>query len=424
MRWVYYEINLLGDPQTVIHEPLPEPHDISLTHFESPSLIKINEEAVINVTVNNEGQNNENNVEIKLIVDGITEYSRIISTLNSGSSQELSFNWTTYIEGNYNLTLYAVPVAGEVITSNNYVQTNILVTSAQILLVDDDQGANYETYYSRALNYYGYSHATWNVLTQGAPTTEVLQSYEVVIWITGNDASTTLTSTDQTNLTAFLDNGGRLFISGQDIGFDIGSTSFYINYLHAQYVNDNVNLYNLNGVLGDPITNNINISIAGGDGANNQGYPSEISPNDVYATSIFHYNGDGVGAIRVDTGTYKVVYFAFGFEAINDPLDRAHLMNGIIGWLDIQPPSVWIPDYGATYVPAGTPVKISASLYDQSDVSSVSARIESPDKNIITIIPLFDDGMHYDGYANDGKYGNSWITGMDKKGLLRRHHSE
>ena len=416
MRWCYYEINLLGDPKTVIHEPLPEPHDISLTHFEASTLIRVNEEAVINVTVNNVGQNNENNVEVKLIVDGITEDTQIISTLNSSSSRKLNFNWTTDVEGIYSLTVYAVPVVGEVITSNNYVQTDISVTSAQILLVDDDKGANYETYYSTALNDYGYSYAVWNVLTQGAPATENLQPYEIVIWLTGDDSSTTLTSTDQANLTVFLENGGRLFISGQDIGYDVGSTSFYSDYLHAQYVNDDVNLYDLSGLTGDPITDNINISIFGGDGANNQAWPSEISPNDVYATPIFYYNGDGVGAIRVDTGTYRVVYFAFGFEAVNDRWDRLDLMYRIIRWLDIQPPSVWVSDYGATYVPAGDAVTINAYVYDQSsNVSSVYARIESPDENVLTTIQLFDDGMHYDGAGNDGKYGNSWSTDPGEK---------
>jgi len=416
MRWCYYELNLLGDPQTIIHEPLHEPHDIGLTHFEAPTSIIINENAVINITVNNFGQNNENNVEVQFIVDGITEDTQIISTLNSSSSQKLIFNWNTNLKDTYNFTIYAVPVAGEVITSNNYVQTNISVISAQILLVDDDEGADYETYYSTALNDYEYSYAVWNVLTLGAPATEDLQSYEIVIWLTGDDYSATLTSTDQANLADFLDNGGRLFISGQDIGYDIGNTSFYSDYLHAQYVLDNVDLTNLSGIPGDPITEYIDISIVGGDGANNQAYPSEINPNDVYATPIFNYNGGGVGAIRVDTGTYRVVYLAFGFEGVNDGWDRTDLMYRIIGWLDIQPPSVWIPDYGATYVPAGNPVTISALVYDESsNISLVQARIESPDENVLTTIQLFDDGMHFDGVANDGMYGNSWTTDIDEK---------
>jgi hypothetical protein len=408
--------NVLGDPATPIPKPLPEPHDISLTHLEAPPFIRRNEVAEINVTVNNIGQHDENNVEVRFLVNGFIEDTQVISTLNSGSSQKLNFTWSTEVEGNYNITIYAVPVIGEVVTSNNLVQANVTVITADILLVDDDEGADYETYYSNALNYYGYPHVIWNVLSQGSPSANTLQSYKIVIWLTGNDYLTTLNSTDQANLQTFLDNGGRLFISGQDIGYDIGTTSFYQNYLHANYIRDDVNLYTLNGVSGDPITSGINIiSIAGGDGANNQGFPSEISPYDIFATPIFYYEGDGAGALRVDTGTYRVVYFAFGFEAINDQWDRAYLMYRIINWLDIEPPYVGISDYGATYVPAGDPVIINANVYDQSNVSSVYAEIESPDENVIARIQLFDDGMHYDGSADDGVYGNLWTTDPEER---------
>ena len=182
MRWCYYEINLLGDPETSIHEPLPEPHDISLTHLEAPTSVKLNEMTVINVTVNNIGQNDENDIGIEFLVDGIIEDVQILPPLNSGSSQKLSFSWSTEIEGDYNITIYAVPVAGEVLTSNNIVQVNVTVITADILLVDDDEGSDYETYYSNALNYYGYPHVIWNVLSQGSPSVSDLQDYKMVIW--------------------------------------------------------------------------------------------------------------------------------------------------------------------------------------------------------------------------------------------------
>ena len=92
-------------------------------------------------------------------------------TLNNGFSQKLDFNWSGEIEGAYNITIYAVPVAGEVVTSNNIVQTDISVISAEILLVDDDEGLNlnYEIYYSNALNWIGYPHVIWNVSSKGSP---------------------------------------------------------------------------------------------------------------------------------------------------------------------------------------------------------------------------------------------------------------
>ena len=48
--------------------------------------------------------------------------------------------------------------------------------------------------------------------------------------------------------------------------------------------------------------------------------------------------GSGTAGLRVDTGKYKVVYFAFGFEAINSAADRQVVMERVLNWLKINPP--------------------------------------------------------------------------------------
>jgi subtilisin family serine protease len=108
-----------------------------------------------------------------------------------------------------------------------------------ILLVDDDGGGKYETFYVQALQSLGYAFDVYTVpLGSDGPAFAKLTNYKLVIWLTGGESENTLTSTDQANLQSYLDNGGRLFISGQDIGFDIGSSNFYQNYLHALYITD------------------------------------------------------------------------------------------------------------------------------------------------------------------------------------------
>ncbi len=218
-----------------------------------------------------------------------------------------------------------------------------------ILLVDDDQGDSHQSYYGNALSALGYGYDTWTVSSQGSPSAATLQNYQIVIWLTGDDYSNTLTSTDQSNLASYLDNGGKLFISGQDIGYDIRTSSFYGDYLHASYVSDDTNNYDLYGadfLSGD------DINISGGDGANNQSYPSEISPVNG-AFGVFDYSGStGWGAVAVDTGTYKVVYFSFGFEAVDNSTDRNAVMDDIIDWLNgSAPPPTPTPE-----PPTPTPV--------------------------------------------------------------------
>ena len=224
--------------------------------------------------------------------------------------------------------------------------SSVIVPGANILLVDDDLGSLYEYYYKAALNANGYNYSYWHIANDGSPNTTILSDHSIVIWFTGDDYSTTLESTDLTNLQTYLNAGGSLFISGQDIGYDLvedgnaTSQAFYNNYLHVQYVADNSGITTLNGVSGDPIGDGLTIGISGGDGANNQNYPSVISPKDACSSYVFNYTGDGCGAIKANTTTYKVVYFAFGFEGINNSADRDTVMDRIITWLGIVSPTI------------------------------------------------------------------------------------
>jgi hypothetical protein len=205
-----------------------------------------------------------------------------------------------------------------------------------VLVVDDDGQHEYEGYYKAALG---------DDITSGVwprccaqVTFDELQHFETVIWETG-ESQPALNLADQTVLAQYLDNGGNLFISGQDIGWALCdqtspyysqlSCDFYENYLHASYgINASGDL-TLSGVSGDAISHGLSIDISGGDGADNQTSPSVVSPIDP-AKSVFLYDESRVGAIRVETETYKVVYFAFGFEAINSESVRRTVMENIL----------------------------------------------------------------------------------------------
>jgi len=328
MRFCYYEINLLGDPETMYRMPIYSEHDIEVADIKLPSCAKPDKSIKVYATVENKGVNDESNIVVQLVDDGEVKDSRTISSLASGTSKEVSFPWSEAAEGNHTIKIYAVPLAAENHTENNYQEKEIGVrqSSQLILLVDDDEGADYEMYYEDALSADGYSY----VKTEVSPTLNELSSFDCVVWLTGRDFTTTLTNEDQTNLAIYLDNGGSLFISGQDVGYNVGDTDFYRDYLHSEYTRDSVGDYTLEGVTNDPISGGMSIDISKGDGANNQYWPSEIRPVSTYASKVFNYKGGDCGAIRVDNGVYKVVYFAFGFEAINKCPDRNEVMDRVI----------------------------------------------------------------------------------------------
>jgi bacillopeptidase F (M6 metalloprotease family) len=232
---------------------------------------------------------------------------------------------------------------------------DVALNAAQVLIVDDDAGKAYQAYFEAAVQAAGRSYLT--VTTP--PTAAQMASFESVVWLTGDDYTSTLTAADQAELAAFLDAGGRLFISGQDIGYHIRTSAFYGNYLKAAYVQDDTNLGAVIGSAASPVGQGFVFNIKGGDGANNQAYPSEIDPIGgaqtafVYdpavpsaASTMYKMSGgepgsdaivsSGTSGLTYD-GAYKLVYFAFGFEAIASATDRGAVMTRILDWLQGYP---------------------------------------------------------------------------------------
>ena len=147
-----------------------------------------------------------------------------------------------------------------------------------ILIVDDDGGSSYETYYTESVRALGYSSDSYQIPLNGdGPGADILKQYSLVIWFTGDEFRNTLTPTDQDNLRSYLDSGGALLITGQEIGFDIGRSDFYETYLHARYVSDNANGKILTGadIFGGLL---VDISLTHGDGAANQFFVDAVLP--------------------------------------------------------------------------------------------------------------------------------------------------
>ena len=365
MRFCYYQINLLGDPETSFHKPSAKDREIVISEMDLPSYAKLDQPVEAKVVVENRGLAGEENVVVQLLEAGIVRDSKTIAFIDSGSSVAVSFGWSGSLEGRYALEARTVPLEGEEDLDDNRRQRRIEVIEGRspILLVDDDEGADYEIYYEKALQAGGYSY----IKIDGAPARSELLSFDSVIWITGRDFTTTLTGEDQANLAAYLDAGGSLFLSGQDIGFNIHDTAFFRDYLHVEYVKDNAGIYVLEGVPGDPISDGMTIGISGGDGADNQYWPSEIIPVTAYATAIFNYKDDGCGAVRVDAGSYRAVYFAFGFEAINSSSDRNEIMRRVISYLCDDSPAGISATSQAAYI-GGRRLATTDDAFDPVDL--------------------------------------------------------
>jgi hypothetical protein len=213
----------------------------------------------------------------------------------------------------------------------------IITPQTQILLVEDDGAATYATqYFAPAIPPTLKTYGTWDRSTS-APTAADLANFDLVIWETGLSYPT-LDDSDRAALGAYLDGGGKLFITGQEIGWEASDTggdalTWYNNYLHANFVVDDTNDMTITGTAGDPIGNGLSLTISGTGGANNATFPDAITPRGAGASAILAYSATYTAGIKADNGTHKVVYLGFGYEAINSVANRALVMKRIVDWM-------------------------------------------------------------------------------------------
>ena len=166
-----------------------------------------------------------------------------------------------------------------------------------------------------------------------------LAGYDAVVWMLGEEstAQESFSSAEQGVLETYLDAGGKLFVSGAEIGWDLvaqGSSAdqtFYETYLKAVYVADDAGTYNAESAT-DGIFDGIGaMSFAGG--PIDIGYPDEI---DVHGGSqlALSYVGGGGGPAGVSySGAFRVVNMGFPFESVGDAITRSSMMDRVLDFL-------------------------------------------------------------------------------------------
>ena len=194
----------------------------------------------------------------------------------------------------------------------------------RILLVDDYATSTIGRWYVEACDSLRVLYDQYSTQTSGAPSGDTLRHYPVVIWYTGLDSTSCLSAACRTALQTYLDNSGKLFICGQNIGQAIGNDPFYANYLKSEFVVANTTKLFTLGVPGDPIGNGDTIVCGGSGGANNCRSPDGIRPiGGAFPVTTYKDYADTTvyGAIRYRDG-YRLVYFAEPFEAIDHATSR------------------------------------------------------------------------------------------------------
>lgn len=171
-----------------------------------------------------------------------------------------------------------------------------------------------------------------------------LTEYQVVDWILGLESTDDQTFNEQERIlvTQFLDQGGRLFVSGSEIGWDLDNygtaeeKDFYHNYLKAIYVVDRVNDYTVSGSE-TGIFDGLAFSFDDGNhGTYRVGYPDGINPSDGSEVCLIYnsqYNAGVQFSGTIGEHETRLVHLGIPFETIYPESARNDVMASTLSFL-------------------------------------------------------------------------------------------
>ncbi|OFX44233.1 MAG: hypothetical protein A2046_07685 [Bacteroidetes bacterium GWA2_30_7] len=307
---------------------------------------------------------NESSTSLRLLFSydsNVTNYKCLLSTdgITFGTIVNLNPS-NTVITGLTSNTIYYIKLIAENSTTTSDT-TEVLagVPSSQthkVLIVNGfDRNSNGNTHdfirqHGEAFFYnsYSFSSATNEAVINGLVN---LSYYEISDYILGEEstADETFSNAEQTNISEYLKSGGKLFVSGAEIAWDLdfkGSTTdkdFIHNYLKAQYAFDAPNnqsstYYSTSSYSGGIFVQLADFSFDNGtQGTYNVDYPDVLtningsSPCLFYTEFSTQYAGISYsGLFPSGTTSGKLVYLGFPFETIYPEQSRFDLMEKII----------------------------------------------------------------------------------------------
>ncbi|MEW6013856.1 MAG: M6 family metalloprotease domain-containing protein [Candidatus Zixiibacteriota bacterium] len=221
-------------------------------------------------------------------------------------------------------------------TYTNAFAVEKVIGRPQVLIVDDDRGDSYEDIYFGDLYAKRIPADIWEKRILGAPPGPFMNNYRMVFWFTGDTASGYLQAADITSIKTYLDNGGNLFLTGQDLAdkLRVQDSLFLENYLHARYGGAGFSIYH-DGIAGSPVGEGIAVRYFSG---NNQIFTSsdKIIPVNGALPAFKFRNQTNYSALTYDNN-YKLVFFNFGYEGLQEMpsagfVRRDSLMSRIISF--------------------------------------------------------------------------------------------
>jgi parallel beta-helix repeat protein len=125
LRYCYFELTLLGDPEISLKLPVSVQHDVAVKNIDSSTYMIPDTPTDISATVVNYGEADETNINVEFIIDGSVLDTEIISFLASQEEQIVNFPFTPIL-GIHDIRVEIQTMPRENIVYNNFKQQGFI----------------------------------------------------------------------------------------------------------------------------------------------------------------------------------------------------------------------------------------------------------------------------------------------------------
>ena len=267
-------------------------------------------------------------------------------TVSGGSTEDAVMEWKA-VGGSHviNVTVDQEQQVNESNEDNNIALREITVAYPPVLFLDDDSSENNGGYSTETDPYYinsldNLTDIAYDTIVveygEDGPGSDTLNAYDMIIWACGADLSYTFTENDRDNISGFLDDGGSMWVIGQDILWDLNSGDgsryegdFEYDYLGVSQVDhDTYTPEIILGVDGDPISEGVNY------GAESIGsdYADDIDPREGFEKILNSEDNDyslpwfNTSSTRTEDD-FKLVFMTVDFSSFTESDDRDEFLS-------------------------------------------------------------------------------------------------
>lgn len=240
--------------------------------------------------------------------------------------------------------------------------------------------------------------------------TILLSDYDMVLWFNGDESGTDkiFNGSNKTKVKAFLDNGGKLLITGSEIAYNLNRSAateydipFLNNYLKANYVSDGTTTDTpVSGVIGSPfegVTLNLGENYLAT-------YPDNITPV-AGGTTILNYRPAGRFAGVAYKGTFgsgtipgAIIYLGFPLETAPQA-QITTFMAKALAYFEVTLP-VTLLNYNATLQNTGA-VKLQWQTASETDNKEfiISRSVDGQQFNVVEKVASFGNTTTGNNYV-------------------------